>query len=304
MTEQDPGISLQGKVCIVTGAARGIGRAIASDLTRLGACVVINDIDREPLDEVVQTLNAAGGQVIGIASSVGTLEGGRKLTQAALEQWGRVDVLVNNAGVTRDAMFHKMTESEWDDVMTIHAKALFTCTQPVVQHIAERCKRDPEETGGSIICMSSTSGLGGNVGQTNYSAAKSAVLGFVMALAKELRRNGSRINAIAPSAWTRLTSAIPEEVLVKYVGEEGLRQMQGNRPEHIAPVVSYLASDASRGVTGQFIRVAGNNVGVFAHPAPKRSVAADEDWTVDTVAQAFDEQLKPALEPLKNLGDL
>jgi NAD(P)-dependent dehydrogenase (short-subunit alcohol dehydrogenase family) len=295
-------ISLAKKVCIVTGSARGIGRGIVEEMVRRGAHVVVNDIDPGPLEETVAALST-GGEVIGVAADVSTTEGGQQLTDAALERWGRVDVLVNNAGVTRDALFFKMTEADWDRVMATHVRALFTCTQPVVRHLIERRKRDPSETGGSIICMSSTSGLAGNVGQTNYGAAKAAVLGFVLSLAKEMQRNDTRVNAIAPTAWTRLVSAIPEKVLLKQLGEEGLRRMQAKRPEHIAPVVCYLASDAAAGITGQFIRAAGDLIGLMSHPASIISRTTDGEWTVETLAEAF-EELRPSLESLSTLGEL
>jgi NAD(P)-dependent dehydrogenase (short-subunit alcohol dehydrogenase family) len=241
--------------------------------------------------------------VVGVAADVSRVDGGLALTQAALTRWGRVDVLVNNAGICRDAMFHKMTESQWDQVQAIHTKALFTCTQPVVRHLIERKKTDPSAPGGSIICTTSTSGLAGNVGQTNYGAAKAGVFGFVLSLAKEMNRRGTRVNAVAPTAWTRLVSAIPEEVLLQHIGEDGIRQAQAQRPEHIAPLVCFLASDAAEGVTGQIFRAAGQEIGTFAHPHRKDSARTEGEWTVEDVARTID-GWRGSLETLSSLGDL
>ena len=292
-------------MCIVTGAARGIGRGIVNEMAKRGARVVLNDIDPEPLAAAVDELTSQGADVVGAAADVSTVEGGESLTQAALDRWGRADVLVNNAGVTKDALFHKMTEAQWDQIHGIHTRALFTCTQPLVRHIIERRKVDPSERGGSVICMSSTSGLMGNLGQTNYASAKSAVLGFVLALAKEMKRHDTRVNAIAPSAWTRLLSETPEEVLRKHMGDEKLKQMQANRPEHIGAVVCFLASRSAEGVTGQFVRSIGKRVGVFSHPHPKVSagVDGDADWDADDVAEAF-AGFAGSLESLSSLGDV
>lgn len=298
-------VRLDGKVCIVTGSGRGIGRGIAETMARYGAKVVLNDIDNGPLDEAVQAVKAVGGgDVIGVKASVGSVAEAKGLTEAALEKWGRVDVLVNNAGVTRDSLFHKMTEAQWDEIMSVHVKALFACSQPVVQHLVERRKKDPNSGGGSIVSMSSTAGLAGNIGQTNYSAAKAAVLGFTMALAKEMERFNVRVNAVAPSAWTRLTSAIPEEVLVKSVGQAGVDKMKSRRPEDLAPIICYLASDSAAGVTGQFVRAAGNMLGLWTHPDPKMTVHSEEGWTPDSVARAFEDKLKPSLEKLVGIFNL
>jgi len=296
-------ISLTDKVCIVTGSARGIGRGIAEMMVARGANVVLNDIDPEPLDEAVAALRAEGGDVIGVASDVSTTEGGAALTRAAIERWGRIDVLVNNAGICRDAMFHKMTESAWDQVHGIHVRALFTCTQPVIQHLLARKKENPDDPGGSIICMTSSSGLAGNVGQCNYGAAKAAVCGFVLSLAKEMERRGTRVNAIAPTAWTRLVSAIPEKVLLEHIGEDGITQMKANRPEHIAPLVCFLASEAASGVTGQILRASGDSIGLFSHPHSKLDARSDGEWSVEEIAHAF-EGWRPSLETLSSLGDL
>jgi NAD(P)-dependent dehydrogenase (short-subunit alcohol dehydrogenase family) len=197
-----------------------------------------------------------------------------------------------------------MEAAQWDQVISTHVNALFNCTQPVAKHLSARYKNDPNDGGGSIICMSSTSGLAGNVGQCNYGAAKAAVLGFVLSLAKEAGRYGARVNAVVPSAWTRLTSAIPEAVLVKHVGEAALQDMKARRPEHIAPIVGYLASTAAEGVTGQIVRASGNRLGLFSRPAEIDSVYTESAWTAESVAQAFDQSLRSQLDPLTSLGDL
>ncbi len=304
MTERRPErVSVAGRVCIITGSARGIGLAIAQALAQRGARVVVNDVDTEELDKAVAQLRETGADVIGVAADVSTTAGGLSLTTAALERWGTVDVLVNNAGVTSDSLFHNMTDEQWDAVLTTHVRALFACTQPVIRHLRERTKGDPEFDGGSIICMSSTSGLGGNLGQTNYAAAKAAVLGFVLSLAKETERHRTRVNAVVPTAWTRLVAAIPEAVLLKHLGEEGVAKMKARRPEHVAAVVCYLASTASLGITGQFVRASGTSVGLVAHPRPKSARGQEDDFGPEAVADIMD-SLRPALEPLSGLGEL
>ncbi|MBI2059310.1 MAG: SDR family NAD(P)-dependent oxidoreductase [Nitrospirae bacterium] len=289
-------VRLDGKVCIVTGSGRGIGFGIARTMAAIGARVVVNDIDQEPLDAAVKEIQRAGGEAIGVKASVGSVEDGQKLTKSALDKWGGVDVLVNNAGITRDSLFHKMSEQQWDEIMNVHVKALFCCTQPVIQHLVERQKSGG--AGGSIVSMSSTAGLKGNVGQANYSAAKAGVLGFTLALAKEMERFKVRVNAVAPSAWTRLTSAIPEEVLVKSVGQEGVDRMKSRRPEDLASIICFLASDAADGVTGQFVRAAGNMIGLWNHPDAKVTIYTEDGWTPDTVAAAFEDKLRPRMEKL------
>ncbi|MGE0870664.1 MAG: SDR family NAD(P)-dependent oxidoreductase [Kofleriaceae bacterium] len=300
MTER---ISVEGRVCIVTGSARGIGLAIAEQLGKLGGKVVINDVDATELDNAVAELRGKDIDAIGVAADVSSTAGGQSLTTAALERWGKVDVLVNNAGITRDAMFHSMTDEQWDGVLSTHVRALFACTQPVVRHLRERTKADPSYDGGSIICMSSTSGLGGNIGQCNYAAAKAAVLGFVLSLAKETERQRTRVNAVVPTAWTRLVAAIPEHVLLKHLGEDGLARMKARKPEHVAAVVCYLASTASAGITGQFVRASGTTVGLISHPRSAASRIDDQDLGPEAVARIMDE-LRPALQNLSGLGEL
>jgi NAD(P)-dependent dehydrogenase (short-subunit alcohol dehydrogenase family) len=296
-------VSVDGRVCIVTGSARGIGLAIVQTLAQRGAKVVVNDVDQAELDKSVCALRESGADVIGVAADVSSTAGGLALTTAALERWGKVDVLVNNAGITSDTLFHNMTDEQWDGVLTTHVRALFACTQPVIRHLRERAKGDPEFDGGSIICMSSTSGLGGNLGQTNYAAAKAAVLGFVLSLAKETERHRTRVNAVVPTAWTRLVAAIPEHVLLKHLGEQGLAKMKARKPEHVAAVVCYLASTASVGISGQFVRASGTTVGLVGHPRSKVSRTDDQAFGPEAVARIMD-SLRDALEPLSGLGEL
>lgn len=243
---------LDGKVAIVTGSGGGIGREHALALAAEGARLVINDVGgsrdgrgagTNMADTVVEEIQKSGGEAVACYDSVATVEGGAAIAQTALDTFGRIDVLVNNAGILRDKSFAKMDEDLWDSVIAVHLKGTYCVTKAVYESMKEH--------GGSIINTSSTSGLEGNFGQTNYGAAKAGIAGFTRCLAIEGQKYGIRVNGIAPVALTRMTEDLP-----------GARtdQFKQLTPAHISPLIVYLASDLSKDVTKRIFFVGGGKI--------------------------------------------
>ena len=255
-----------------------------------GARVVVNDAgvapdgsgqDATPASEVVAEIVAKGGEAVANHDSVASMEGGARIVGAALDAWGRIDILFNNAGILRDRMFIKMSEADWDAVMAVHLKGTFACTRAAAPHMQrQRC--------GRIINASSSSGLMGNAAQANYGAAKTAIAGLTRALAKELGRYGITCNAIAPMAATRLTVGMGE-MAAKY----GLVIPE---PDFIAPLIAYLASDAAWNVNGQIFYVFGGSVCLAQPPVPRRTIFKEDGWTVDGLIEAVPTQLLQFVE--------
>ena len=278
---------MDGKVAIVTGAGRGIGREIALHMAAEGAAVVVNDLGGEVdgsgggriADEVVAEIQAAGGQAAPSYDSVATVEGGRAIFQAALDAFGRLDVLVNNAGILRDRTLFNMEEADWDAVLDVHLRGHYCCTRPFARYIREQ--NDP---GKRVICFSSVSGLYGNFGQSNYGAAKAGIAGFSRVLALELAKYGATSNVISPGAATRMTIPLMEGrgAPPSDVAQRG--------PEHIAPVVTWLASERAQHITGQIFHVGRGLVGIMQQPAVVRSFKKSEVWTLEEL-----DQVMPAL---------
>ncbi|HEX2572168.1 MAG TPA: SDR family NAD(P)-dependent oxidoreductase [Polyangia bacterium] len=251
---------LDGKVAIITGAGGGIGRAHALLFAKEGAKVVVNDLggDRhgggkgsELADKVVEEIKAAGGDAVANYESVATREGGDSLLWSALSKYGRVDILVNNAGVLRDRIMLNMSDADWDIVYAVHLKGTFYTTQAVARYLRI------QNQGGRIINTTSVSGLMGNVGQANYSAAKAGIYGFTRTVAMELQRYRITCNAVAPVAYTRMTSDLQ---MIKAMGET-VKEMLA--PEHISPIAAFLASDAAADITGQIVGVQGTQVSLY-----------------------------------------
>ena len=283
------GRMVEGRVAVVTGAGRGVGREHALLLAREGAKVVVNDIGvrrdgsaevADPADSVVEEIRARGGQAVSHSEDVSTMDGARSLVEKAIAEWGRLDVVVNNAGILRDRMVVNMTEDDWDAVMRVHLKSTFATT-----HFAANLWRDLVKQGtevdARIINTTSSSGLYGNVGQSNYGAAKAGIAAFTIITARELGRYGVTVNAISPTALTRMTEDVP--IAQSKEAEEG--QLD---PRWVAPLCVWLASDLSSDVTGR----------VFASSG--RFLAVAEGWVRGPTgpAPAEPDEVEAAVRPL------
>jgi NAD(P)-dependent dehydrogenase (short-subunit alcohol dehydrogenase family) len=284
----------EGRVAIVTGAGRGIGREHALLLAAQGASVVVNDLggsrdgtggDTGPAQEVVDEIVAAGGRAVANTDDVSDFAGAEKMIGTAIEAFGKLDVLINNAGILRDRMLVNMTEAEWDAVIKVHLKGTFAPAHFAANHFRDRSKAG-DQVDGRIINTTSPSGLYGNVGQTNYGAAKAGIASFTIIAAKELARYGVTVNAIAPAALTRMT----EDLGMGNLPEEAKETMS---PKHIAPIVCWLASPLSAGVTGRVFDVTGRMLSVSEgwHRGPSIENPDDDPEVLghavlDLVAQA------------------
>ncbi len=284
--------SLLDKVAIVTGSGRGIGRGIALEMAAEGAKVVVVDpgvnvdgsgADHSVAAQVAAEIQAAGGEAVPCMESVTSMEGGEKIVQTAVDNFGRLDIVVTCAGILRDRMIFNMTEQEWDDVIAVHLKGTFT----VVKHA---CILFRQQRYGRIITFSSESGLVGNSGQANYGAAKSGIAGFTKVVAKDMGRYGVTANAIAPRANTRMIGDIPDSAseirarsgVAAIPGEDLLTELD---PTHIAPFVCYLASDYADNVNGQTFLVYGDTVSLMSQPRPERSIYEPSGhWDLETLA--------------------
>jgi NAD(P)-dependent dehydrogenase (short-subunit alcohol dehydrogenase family) len=251
------------RVAIVTGAGRGIGREHALLLAKQGAKVVVNDLggsrdgsgtDAGPAQEVVDEIVAAGGQAVANTDDISDFAGAEKLVKTAIGEFGKLDVLINNAGILRDRMLVNMTEAEWDAVIKVHLKGTFAPSHFAANHWRERSKAG-EQVDARLINTTSPSGIYGNVGQANYGAAKAGIAAFTVITAKELGRYGVTVNAIAPAAITRMT----EDLGMGTLEEEAREAMS---PRHIAPIVVWLASPLSSGVTGRVFDISGRMLSV------------------------------------------
>jgi 3-oxoacyl-[acyl-carrier protein] reductase len=244
---------LEGKVAIVTGASRGIGRAIALELARRGAQVVVNyNRNAEAAAKVVATIEAAGGQGIAVQADVSDFEQAATLIQAGLDAFGQIDILVNNAGTTRDQLLMLMKEEDWDDVLRVNLKSTFNCCKAAARPMVRRRR-------GHIVNITSVSGIAGQGGQTNYAASKAGIIGFTKSLAKELGPRSITVNCVAPGfVPTDLTADLPENLLQKAIESTPLRRM--GQPEEIAYAVAFLASDEASFITGETLTVDGGLV--------------------------------------------
>ena len=281
-------MDLSNKVAVVTGSGQGLGLAYAKDLVRHGAAVVINDVNQATADAAVAQITAAGGRAVAVVAPVGSTETAQKLVAGAIDAFGRLDVMVTNAGILRDKVLWKMTDDDFDAVITTHLKGTFTCARAAAVRMREQGE------GGSLILVGSPAGQRGNFGQTNYAAAKAGIAAFARTWSMELGRAGITVNAIVPVAATAMTETIP--AFAPYVeamrnGEplpDFLRKGEGfGTPEDCAALVPFLASEAARGITGQAIGIGGDKVALWSHPQEIRAAYADGGWTPDTLADAF-----------------
>ena len=244
----------EGRVCAVTGAARGIGRAHVEALVAAGARVVVNDVDEAAVDDTVEALRAAGGDAVGHVGDVSTAEGADGLLGRALDAWGRLDVVVNNAGIARDRMLVNLSEDDWDQVVQVHLRSTFLVTQRAARHWRERTKAG-EPVDARVVNTVSSVGLYGHVGQSNYGAAKAAVASFTLTAAMELGRYGATVNALCPTALTPMTEA------VGLAGTEDARAGALD-PRWVSPALVWLASPRSKDVTGRVIVASGKRLAI------------------------------------------
>ena len=277
---------LQDKVAIITGSGRGIGRGIAKLMAAEGAKVVVVDpgvnvdgsgFDQSVAQHVVDEIRYDGGSAVPCTESVTSMSGGEKIVQTAVDSFGKLDIVVTCAGILRDRMVFNMTEEEWDAVIAVHLKGTFT----VVKHA---CILYRQQRSGRIITFTSTSGLIGNIGQSNYGAAKEGIAGFTKVVARDMGRYGVTANAISPVATTRMVGAIPPEALALI--DAGGPSLRGEA-EDVAPMVAWLASDEAAHVNGQIFQVTGGLVNLFNQPEEVKSLQKEGRWTVEELAQVF-----------------
>ena len=282
-------MSLAGKVAIVTGSGRGLGLAYARELARQGAAVVINDVDEGVAADAVRTIESDGGRAAAVVAPVGSSEVARQLVQAAVTEFGRLDILVTNAGILRDKSLLKMTDDDFDAVINVHLRGTFTCAREAAKHFRTQGE------GGRLILAGSPAGQRGNFGQTNYAAVKAGIVAMARTWAMELARAGVTVNAVVPNAATAMTETIP--FLAPYVEQmaQGLpapsvvrRAASFGTPEDVAGLIVYLASDASASVTGQAIGIGGDRLSLWSHPTEIRSAFMDGGWSADAIAEAFE----------------
>ena len=283
---------LKDKVAIVTGSGRGVGRGVAHQMAAEGAKVVVVDpgvnidgsgFDQSIAEQVVSEIREAGGEAVACTESVVSMEGGENIIQTAIDQYGKLDIVVTCAGILRDRMIFNMSEQEWDDVIAVHLKGTFT----IVKHA---CILFRQQRSGRVITFSSTSGLYGNSGQANYGAAKDGIAGFTRVVARDMGRYGVTANAIAPSAQTRMIVSVPDEA-------RDLRAARGmtggnagglrGEPDDVAPFTAWLASDESAQVNGHVFYVTAGLVSLLNEPEPIRTMHKDGRWTVEEIIKVF-----------------
>lgn len=294
---------LAGKVALVTGAGGGIGREIALRMGASGARVVVNDIGASlsgegaslsPAEAVVKTICAGGGEAVANSDSVAEAAGAERMVQTAIDAFGRIDCVVNNAGILRDGIFHKMTEADWRAVIDVHLNGAFLVSRAAAPHFRK-------QEGGSYVHMTSTSGLIGNFGQANYSAAKLGVAALSKSIALDMARYNVRSNCIAPFAWSRMISSIPTDTPEQKARVDKLKQMT---PEKIAPMAVFLASDAAKEVTGQVFAVRRNEIFLMSQPRPLAKVHCGEGWTPEGIADELLPAFRDSFYPLDRSADI
>jgi len=294
---------LDGKVVIVTGAGRGIGRGIAMMLADAGARVLVNDLggsaggegsDDGPAAEVVREITARGGEAIADTSSVSEWDSAHSIVAAAVDAFGRVDGLVNNAGIVRDAIFHKMTEADFDAVLNVHLKGSFYMSRACAANFRQ-------QNTGCIVHMTSTSALIGNLGQANYMSAKLGIVGLSKSIALDMARYNVRSNCISPFAWSRLFGAVPDNTEEEKARLEKVKQMT---PEKIAPLATALFGDAAKDVSGQIFAVRNNEIFLMSQARPIRTAHTSDGWTPETVSERVFSSFKASMYGLDRTADV
>jgi len=294
---------IKDKVAIVTGAGGGIGRAIAIAMAKAGAAVVVNDVgvslageggSAAPGEETKRLIEVAGGRAIVDTNSVSDWQSAKKIVDTAIEAFGQVDIVVNNAGIVRDAIFHKMTPEEWLAVVGVHLNGSFFVSRAAAEHFRK-------QESGTFVHITSTSGLIGNFGQANYSSAKLGICALSKSIALDMGRFNVRSNCIAPFAWSRMTSEIPAETEDQKARVARLKIMI---PEKNASLAVFLASQAAREISGQVFAVRNNEIFIFNQSRPVRSVHRGEGWTPEAIAEHGMPALKASVTPLDRSQDV
>ncbi len=293
--------TLDGRVAIVTGAGRGIGRSVAILLAREGASVVVNDLgaaldgsgsDAGPATGVVAEITESGGKAVLNGADVSDHAAAQDLVHTAIETFGRLDVLVNVAGILRDRMIFNMTEQEWDDVIRVHLRGTFNTSKFAAAYW--RDLRD-ESAQHRIINFTSVSGLHGAPGQPNYAAAKMGIVGLTYSCAHALAKYGVTVNAISPGAATRMTDSVPGDRRRAGGAGQGPRAADERSPDNVAPVVAYLASERSGWITGRIVHSAGYEVSLYSNPEPVVRLIGTEPWQLDELAEQVERSFRPRL---------
>ncbi|RYE03062.1 MAG: SDR family NAD(P)-dependent oxidoreductase [Sphingomonadales bacterium] len=294
--------AVEGKVAVVTGAGQGIGRAVALEMARHGAKVVVNDIGASldgqtgagrPAEDVVAEIRAAGGEAVASFDSVSDWDSAHRIIDTALDAFGAIDIVVNNAGILRDSMFHKMDKDQWQAVIDVHLGGSFFVSRAAAA-------RFRAQESGSFVHMTSTAGLFGNLGQANYASAKMGITALSRVIALEMGRYNVRSNCIAPSAATRMTESVPVAP-----GQEAARaaRLAAMPAKSVATLAVYLASDAASEVSGQVFGARGNEVYLFSQPSLVRTLHNAHEWSPESMAVAIP-SLKNQFEPLVRIRDV
>jgi NAD(P)-dependent dehydrogenase (short-subunit alcohol dehydrogenase family) len=291
-------MELSGKTALVTGAGRGLGLAYATALAKAGAAVVVNDADDAAAKQAVETITSGGGAAVAEAGSVGSGECAQRLVDRAVSEFGRLDILLTNAGILRDKVLWKMTDEDFDAVVEVHLRGTFTCARAAVQHMRER------GGGGRLILVGSPAGQRGNFGQTNYAAAKAGIAAMARTWSMECARADITVNAIIPVAATAMTATIPAFApYVRANQADGtpfpswLRTGEGfGTVDDVAGLAVFLASDASADVTGQCIGIGGDRLALWSHPQEAAVAFHDGGWTADTIAQTWPSSMGRTLQ--------
>ena len=294
---------LDGKVVLVTGAGGGIGRDFALAMASAGARVVVNDLgttvkgegrDVGPAQRVVNEISAAGGAAVASTDSVAEWESANRIVQTALDAFGRIDVVVNNAGILRDRFFFNMSVEEWRAVIDVHLNGSFYVARAAATHFKN-------QQSGCYIHMTSTSGLVGNLGQANYSAAKLGIAALSKSIALDMAKYHVRSNCISPFAWSRMIGSIPTETPDQQARVEKLKSMETAK---IAPLAVYLASDAAKDVSGQIFAVRANEIFLMSQSRPLRSVHRADGWSPEAIAGQAMPALRASFYPLDRSQDV
>ncbi len=295
---------MDGKAVLVTGAGRGVGRGIALAMAQAGAAVVVNDLGvsisgegddgTSPAEQVVEEIRILGGKAVANHDSVADWAGAGAMVKAAIDSFGRIDAVVNNAGNLRDVYFHKMSPEDFRAVVDVHLQGSFNTSRAAAPFFKE-------QESGAYVHMTSTSGLIGNFGQANYSAAKLGIVGLSKSIALDMQRFKVRSNAVAPFAWTRMIDSIPTDTPEQ---QKRVGTLQKLEAEKIAPFVVALCSDQGAAVTGQIFAIRNNEIFLFSQPRPIRTAHTADGWTPETVAERVFGQFANDFYPLHRSGDV